>query len=110
MNIGELNRKILIQERAVTTNENSFEILVWNTILSPFTKIENTNGSKYFNANSEDMKKNTKFTIRYNSILKTKDETKLRVVYGSRNYTVLYINDPDEKHEFFEIVGEFIGG
>lgn len=113
-NTGELNRKIEIQEYVVTTNLNGFEDKAWTTIITAFAKVENTNGSKYFNAGSEDIKKNTKFTIRYNSTLATKAtdpnyEKYLRVVYNSKNYIVHFINDVDEGHIWLEIVGEANG-
>lgn len=108
-NTGELNRKISIQEHTTTINENGFPVENWIDIATFFAKVENTNGSKYFNANSEDLKKNTKFTIRYNSILNSKFGSKLRVLYNNKSYTVQYMNDIDEKHEFVEIVGEYIG-
>lgn len=109
INSGELNRKIVIQQYSSVISANGFETKAWTTILNPYAKIENTNGNKYFNAGSEDLKKNTKFTIRYNSVLKAVDGATLRVVYNEKNYTVLYINDVDEAHIFFEIVGESIG-
>jgi SPP1 family predicted phage head-tail adaptor len=107
--IGDLKNKIDIQEYVSTENENLFEEKEWITLLSPFAKIENTNGSRYFNSSKEDIKKISNFTIRYNSILKGKDESKLRIVYNDKNYLIQYINDIDEAHNYFEIVGESNG-
>lgn len=109
INSGELNKKIQIQEKTITVNENGYPVDVWTNLISPYAKIENTNGSKFFNSGSENIKKISKFTIRYNSILKDKNEKNLRIVYSNRNFTIQYINDPKEKHKFFEIVGEYIG-
>lgn len=109
INSGELNRRIQIQEFVTTFNENGFEIKDWITITSLYAKVENTNGNRYFNAGSEGLKKNSKFTVRYNSILNSKKEENLRIVFNDKIFIIQYINDPDELHSFFEIVGEYNG-
>jgi len=106
--IGELREKIVIQEYSTITNENGFPESTWTTIINAYSKIENTHGSRFFGADTTDVKKTSKFTIRYNKELKTKYEAKLRILHNSRAFFVQYLNNIDERNEFYEIVAETV--
>jgi SPP1 family predicted phage head-tail adaptor len=108
-NVGEFNHKIVIQEETMVTNANGFSEKTWVNIVSPYAKIENTNGSRFFGASTDEVKKTSRFIIRYRSILKTKTEKKLQIIYDNRAYMVQYINNIDEKNEYQEIMAEAIG-
>jgi len=107
-NAGKFNHKIKIQEYTSTVNDNGFNVETWVDILNPYAKIENTNGSRFFGASTTDVKKTTRFIIRYNSILKTKYEAKLQIMYGNRAFLVQYINNIDESNMYYEIMAEAI--
>lgn len=108
INTGELNRQITIQEYAPSTNDNGFSEPDWVDVIKPFAKVENTNGSRFFGADTDNVSKTSKFTIRYRSILKEKYDKQLRISYDNKYYTVQYINNIDESNEFYEIIGEVI--
>jgi SPP1 family predicted phage head-tail adaptor len=108
LNSGELKKKITIQEYTTTTNDNGFSVETWVNVLNTFAKVENTNGTRFYGAEADNIKKISKFTIRYRSILKDKYEKKLRVSYSGKYYLVQYINNIDEANEFYEIMAEAI--
>ncbi|MDD2199792.1 MAG: phage head closure protein [Bacteroidales bacterium] len=108
INTGELNRQITIQEYTTSINDNGFSVETWTDVLTTFAKVENTNGSRFFGAETDNVSKTSKFTIRYRSILKTKYDKQLRVSYDNKYYTVQYINNIDESNEFYEIIGEVL--
>lgn len=107
-NAGEFKHTIVIKESTSSVNSNGFDVATETTVLTTKAKIENTNGSRFFGANKDDVKNTSKFIIRYRNILNEKDWSKLKVVYGSKSYLVQYINNIDESNQYQEIVGEAI--
>lgn len=65
MNPGELDKRITLQRKITTTNENGFEVETWEDIKTVWAKVSNLHGREYFEAAAVQAENTVKFTISY---------------------------------------------
>ena len=79
MNAQDLNKRITLQQKAVTRAANGEEIVTWSDALSVWAKVEPIRGREFFAAAQMQGAVDYRVTIRYRSGI---DRT-MRVKFGS---------------------------
>lgn len=108
--IGELNKRIIIQKASVTKDDDGFPITSWDAYKTSWGKVQNLSGREYYSAMAVQMETSTKFIIRYRKDLDSTinddgvNTTKVfRILYQKSIYNISFINDLEMEHKFMEI-------
>jgi len=99
MTASALNKRITIQQLAVTVNDNGFETEAWTTYKTVWAAAVNLSGREYFAAMAVQAEKTTEFVVRYNSGI----TTDMRISFQDKYYNINFINDVDYAHSFMVI-------
>ena len=101
INIGELNRRIEIQQEVATRGTSGQEILTWEQLACVWAKATYTltGSGEDVTANQVIVTTRTDFVIRYRSGL----DEKMRIVYNGSNYGILNIHEFQERNRFLMI-------
>lgn len=97
---GKYNKKIKICSTIADTDKDGFQTEKYLIVLEPWASVKTTRGMTLIAAGSDFEKAYTNFTIRYPSTEITRDMT---VVFGSRVYSIEYINNVDNANVELEL-------
>lgn len=97
-----LNKRIIIQKKSLTVNEEGYQVEAWVDVISLWAGIKNLHGSEFFQAQAVNSNVTCKMTIRYTKNI----DTSMRIVYDNKYYNILYLDDINESHKFIEIMCE----
>ena len=84
MQIGELDRRITIQESTATTDSYGEETLVWSTYRKVWAKLGYVSGNETFEADQKTAIRTEKFFVRYDSCI----TEKMRISWDSGYYDI----------------------
>ena len=93
MNIGRLDRKIVIESKTTTTNEVGEPVSTWSTYHTAFAAVQRVGGSEVEEASKTTATRKVKFKLRYYAGI---DET-MRVLYDSSYYDITEIQELDRQ-------------
>lgn len=96
---GELTKKITIQVNTPVKQLDGSKKETWTTLKTVWAKIITEGGKEFFTAQKLNAEVNAVFQIRYFSGLTVKH----RILYGTRVFDVLYINNVGERNEEYLI-------
>jgi SPP1 family predicted phage head-tail adaptor len=101
LNIGELNRRIDIQQEVATQGTSGQEILTWENLACVWSKVSYpmTGGGADIDANQVIVTTRTDFIIRYRDGL----DEKMRIVYRGANYGILNITEHEQRNRFLTL-------
>lgn len=99
MNVGNLNKRIIIQKLTNTVNENGFNEEVWATHKTVWSSVSNLFGREFFEAKAVQSEKTIKFIIRYMSDI---DET-MRILFQGKQYNITFINNIKYSNNYIEV-------
>lgn len=99
MRTEELKHKIMFQKLTTTTNENGFEVEVWEDYSTVWASISNLMGREYFAAAAVQAEKTVKFTIRYLHGI-TDD---MRILFKDKQYNITFIDNIKYRNKYIEI-------
>jgi SPP1 family predicted phage head-tail adaptor len=88
MQLGDLDRRIRIEQCTYTTDSVGQRIAVWSTLITVWAKIVYESGNEKYEANQKVAERIVKFIVRYRTLNET-----MRVVYDGRVYDILAIED-----------------
>lgn len=96
INLGHLNRRILIQEETASRGDSGQEILNWTTLHDCWAKVDypNIGSGEEVQNDQVIVTTRTDFTIRYRAGL----DEKMRVVYQGVNYSIANISEIERRH------------
>lgn len=100
MNSGNYNRKIEIYQRAISTTNGFQQITTGAKVLTAYARVKTTRGITLIRNDSDFEKALTNFTIRFPHTAITRD---MLILYGSKTYTIEYLNNVDEANVELEI-------
>lgn len=100
MNAGEYNRRISIYNRVISTTNGFQSITTGTLVLTAYAKVKTTRGITLIRNDSDFEKALTNFTIRYPHTVITRD---MLILYGSKTYSIEYLNNVDEANVELEI-------
>jgi SPP1 family predicted phage head-tail adaptor len=105
MNAGLMDELVTVQQYTTTTDSNTGEKLQsWSTYLTPWARIqESESGSETVDADRREHKQTITFTLRYDSGI----NTKMRIVWESKNYNIINIADL-ERRMYLKIQAELV--
>ena len=93
MNIGKLDRKIVIQEQNFATNSIGEYTTTWDTFHNAFANVQKVSGTEGITADQVTATNKVRFKIRYFAGI----NESMRVVYNSNNYDILEIQELDRE-------------
>ena len=96
MNIGRLDRKIVIQVQNFTTNSIGEYTTTWDTFHNAFANVQKVSGTEAINADQVTATNKVKFKIRYFAGI----NESMRVVYNATNYDIIEIQELDREGLF----------
>lgn len=99
MRTEELKHKIIFQKLTATTNENGFEVEVWEDYSTVWAEVSNLMGREYFAAAAVQAEKTVKFTIRYLQGI-TDD---MRILFEDKQYNITFIDNIKYRNKYIEI-------
>lgn len=99
-NAGAFKHKIDIVKEIRTKDENGFDVITTETILSPYAEIKTTKGFTLIANGSDFEKAFTNFTIRYPI---TPIDRDMIILYWGKKYTIQYLNNVNEANVLLEI-------
>ena len=109
MDIGKLNRKVIIEERIQAVDENGFMVEQWAEKATVHGYVTNIHGKELID-NIDQLSTNTykRIKIRYKKYL---DETlysdvthNFRIKYNNSYWDITSIDDIQDRHEYMEIL------
>lgn len=89
MNIGRLDRKILIQKRTDTVNDFAEPIFTWSTFHECFSNVQSAGGNEAFEADAITANNRKKFKIRFFDGI----NESMRILYDGNYYQILQIQE-----------------
>lgn len=99
---GSLVHEIVIQQRGDTRNAYGESIPSWSQYSATYAHLENLTGSELEQAAQINSRINTRFKVRWDSGIRAT----MRIVYKSRNYNIIYVNNVDERDKYMELLCE----
>lgn len=100
---GKLFHEISIEQRDDTRNTYGESVSDWNTYKAlEYAEVTNLSGNELIQAAQINSRINTKFVIRYDSGIRAT----MRIVYKSRNYNIVYVDNHMERDERMTLLCE----
>lgn len=99
MEIGKLNKRILIQRCIPNLNENGFESESLEDYKTVWASVSNLHGKEYFAAKAIQEENTVKFTIRYLAGL---DQT-MKMQFQGKAYNITAIDNIKYRNRYIEI-------
>jgi len=110
INIGDLNKRIIIQVLTTGTNENGFPVESWETYSTVWSSINNLSSREYYAAVAVQAENTVKFIIRYLKDLDIvystdgKDITKIyRIKFNNSIFNITGIDNIKFGNKFMEL-------
>lgn len=97
---GDLNRRIIIEQRASARDAFGQQVTTWTTFATPFAKIEPLSGRELQLAQAVNAETSHKVTIRYRPGI----TTAMRAVYQGRYFNILSAMDLETAHVVIEMM------
>lgn len=101
MQSGDLNRRIIIGNTVVTTNDNAFESENFVEFCGAWAKINGLSNREFYTNKTTEQEDILNFTIRYRKNL---DES-MQIQYNNKAYEITGIDDYMEQHQFLTLRG-----
>lgn len=92
MQLGDLDRRIRIEQCTYTTDSVGQRIAVWSTLITVWAMVVYESGNEKYEASQKVAERIVKFIVRYRALNET-----MRVVYDGRVYGILAIEDIERK-------------
>lgn len=105
INPGEFKHPIEIFSVNQSQNDDFIPINEELTLLKTRAKILNISGKETLLSDKTISSNIKRFYIRYKNIELTTD---CKLKYNNKTYNITYVSDIEEKHRYFEIVGELL--
>ena len=104
MRIGDLRKRVTIQQRNVTRDAYGASIETWDPLVTVWANIEALRGREYFNAAQVRAEVTHRIRIRYLPNI----TPAMRVVEGNRTFDIQAVLEDNKKRELMLIVKEVV--
>ena len=105
INTGEFKNPITIERYQKIKDEDNRLVEQWTKLCNSRAKILYTRGTEYIESYGNSSSVGVTFYIRYNY----KDITsKDRIIYKSKSYNIIYVNNVQESNKYYEIKAELV--
>lgn len=96
---GKRNRRVTIQRKTVASDADGYDTETWATYKSAMAWIQTMTGREFYSAQKLNAETQALFIVNYVSGITTKD----RVLYGTRVFEILSVNNPNEGNAELQI-------
>ena len=101
MNLGKLDRRIVIEQYSETRTTSGAVNKVWSTLGEVWAKVDWKSGGEGFEAKQEQGFNNVEFMVRFCGLLNANE--KQRIFYNDEYFDILYVNEIDRR-QYYKIV------
>jgi SPP1 family predicted phage head-tail adaptor len=91
---GRLRHKILLQRKAMTTDDYGGPVETWTDFSTPWASVEPLSGRELANAQAVNAETTTKITMRYLAGVTAAD----RIIFEGRFYNIQSVIDEEMRH------------
>ncbi|NKF05300.1 phage head closure protein [Clostridium gasigenes] len=105
INIGDLNKRITIQELKTITTDNGFEEEKWVDSKTVWAKVNNLFGKEFWSAKAINQENSLDFIIRYSKDLSILDSKTNRIYWNERAFNITFIDNIQYKNTWIKIKG-----
>ena len=105
INAGKYNKKISIFKEEIKEDNAGFVTKTKSVVLSPWANVKTTKGYTLIASNTDFEQAYTNFTIRFPKVEIARD---MLIEYGSKIYTIEYLNNIDEANIELEIQAKLV--
>lgn len=99
---GKLFHEVSIEQRSDTRNDYGESLANWTSYSSTYAELVNLSGNELIQAAQINSRINTKFVVRWDSGIRAT----MRIVYKSRNYNIVYVDNDLERDEKMTLLCE----
>ena len=99
MDIGQLNKRIIIQKLTISENDMGDSIETWIDYKTVWSSITNLHGREFYQAMQVQAENTVKFVIRYCKDL----DTSMRILFQDNLYNITFIDNIKYGNTFMEI-------
>ncbi|NFO70762.1 head-tail adaptor protein [Clostridium botulinum] len=114
VNIGDLNKRIVIQKYITTQNENGFDIEEWDDYKTVRASMNNLWGKEFYAAKAVQAENTVEFIVRYSKDLKNintkeyriktiKDKNAIKEKDKYRYFNITFIDNIQYKNKWLKI-------
>lgn len=103
VNIGDLNKRIIIQRFATTQNENGFDIETWLHYKTVSASINNLWGKEFYAAKAVQEENTVEFVVRYSKDLERINSKKYRLFWKDRAFNITFIDNIQHANKWIKI-------
>ena len=100
MDIGRLNRRIVIQEKTVTRDAYGGESISWTDVATVWAAVLPIRGREYVAIREAGAELTTRFVIRHRDGV----TPAMRIAYGGGYYNIESVIDSEDGHRFLELM------
>jgi SPP1 family predicted phage head-tail adaptor len=93
MDAGQFNRRITIQRRVTTVNENGMEIETWTDSYLCWAYVNGISGTEFWSAQAVQAEQTVVFTVRYCRFMKELDTMDFRILFDGKPYDIKNIDN-----------------
>ena len=98
-NPGDMQTKVTLQSRSVTTDAGGFQVPAWSTIAQVWARWTNVHGSEAWIAASVEAEQAATVLIRYHSGV----DTTCAVLKGSDRFEIVSLDNIQDRNEYLEL-------
>jgi len=99
MQIGEMDTRITIKSRSITTGTDASQVPAWSTVATVWAKWVNVHGQEVWAAQAINAIRAATVTIRYRSDV----NLTCAILLGSDLYEIVSMDDIRNRHEYIEL-------
>lgn len=99
-NVYNMDKKITIQKQISRTGEWNQTVSEYIDYTTAWASINSLFGKEYWEAKQVNAENTVNITIRYQKILKDIDTREYRIVWDSKIYNIIHIDNPYFKNEY----------
>lgn len=93
MEAGKLNCRITLQQPVATRDTTGGEAIIWADFATLWASKAHKTSKEFYNSQKINAEITDLFIIRYRAGI----DTKMRLVYGGKNYDIIGADDPDNR-------------
>jgi len=95
MEAGKLRHEVTIQQRNDSVNSIGESVASWATYALTYADVVNLSGNELVQAQQVNSFINSRVRVRFDSGIRAD----MRILYKSRHYNIIFVNDIDERDE-----------
>lgn len=103
MNFTKLNKRINVEKYDEITNDNGFDIGIWNNYKTVWASVNNLYGKEYWTAKAINCENTVEFIVRYSKDLEQINSKEYRICFKGRLFNITFIDNIKFENKYLKI-------